>query len=344
MMHTIGEYIDRLMTVEMRPARGLLPRGHIHHFYDAVRERQGGPLSSKLAQRADDALHEGSWVLILTGAGSEPMLPVGEVDGLPGAAALARALQRGYGARPVIITEARMQESVRRSLAGVGMVMAMTEAEMRPGSALFVASSEDDVQWRRQAVDLFDLHRPDLVIAIEKLSPNVDGVTMNATGIDCSQAHTNPEPLFTMARARGVLTAAIGDGGNEVGFGVISDVVNETLPGKIASSIEVDQMVVAAISDWGAYALCASLAYVRRDTSMLVSADEVEDMIRLVVAAGSFDGTTCRPTLSDDGAPLDVQRAFATMLTGVVSIAMSTWYSPGHDVAIMKPDYITGAA
>ena len=104
---TTCEYIDRLITIEMRFGEGL-PRGVTHQMYDAAREAQGGmPLSLLAAQGLINALGSGDHVLVVTGAGMAPWLPKGETDGPPGAAAIARALDIGLGAKPIMIAEER---------------------------------------------------------------------------------------------------------------------------------------------------------------------------------------------------------------------------------------------
>src|SRR5436305_15028614 len=105
MPEIIGEYVDRLVNVEMR--MNGLPRGKAHLLYDAARRKQNGPLTALAARRLRDEVGRNDFVFILTGAGLLPWLPNGETDGPLGAASLARALSRGLGAHPVYISEER---------------------------------------------------------------------------------------------------------------------------------------------------------------------------------------------------------------------------------------------
>src|SRR4051794_11429497 len=106
----IGEYVDRLCTIEMRPSGGNLPRGLMHRLYAAARPAGEPPLTLAMARALVDATHPGETVFILTGAGGPPVLPRGEVDGLLGAAALARSLTLSLGAQTVILTEERTEQ------------------------------------------------------------------------------------------------------------------------------------------------------------------------------------------------------------------------------------------
>ena len=88
----------------------------------------------------------------------------------------------------------------------------------------------DDDACREQASELLDRLKPALVLGIEKLSPNRSGVIHGATGLDYTDVHANPKHLFDGAKERGILTAGIGDGGNECGFGVVEEAVREIMP------------------------------------------------------------------------------------------------------------------
>lgn len=337
----IAEYIDRLCTVEMRPGKGNLPRGVIHRLYDAARERAGGtPLTLDIAQALVERVKPGDAVFILTGAGGPPVLPKAEIDGLLGAAALARALHFSLGAVPFILTEERAFEPTRAACWGAGLNFRRDgEAEVEH-QVTFIPMPENDDACRAQAVELLDRIGPSLVFAIEKLAPNRSNVIHGATGLDYTDVHANPRYLFDNARERKVLTIGIGDGGNEVGFGVIEDAVREIMPAGnkchcpcgdgSASSVPTDKFLVAAISNWGGYAVSAMVCYLKGDLKPLITADDVERMLRDVVVAGAFDGSSARPTMGDDGVLLPAQRAYVEMLHSIVTIGQIDFESPGH--------------
>lgn len=337
----IGEYIDRLCTVEMRPGKGNLPRGVIHQLYDAARERQGGgPLVLVMAQAIVDRVKPGDNVLILTGAGGPPVLPKAEVDGLLGAAALARALHFSLGAVPYVLTEERAAEPTRAAVWAASMNFRRDDELEVPHQVTFVPMSQDDAACARQAPELLDRLRPSLVLGIEKLAPNRNGVIHGATGLDYTDVHANPKYLFDGARERGILTAGIGDGGNEVGFGVIEDAVRTIMPagdqcgcpcgGGSAASVATDAFLVAAISNWGGYAVAAMVCFLAGDVAPLIDANDLERMLRAVIDAGAFDGSSARPTMGDDGVLLPAQRGYIEMLQSIVRIGQIDFASPGH--------------
>jgi len=102
----IGEYIDRLVTIEMKN-RGM-HHGFIHKLYEAARKEAGGrPLTTLAAEGIVKRVKKGDVVIIITGAGNPPTLPTGESDGPPGAAVMGRMLYYGLGAVPVYITEVK---------------------------------------------------------------------------------------------------------------------------------------------------------------------------------------------------------------------------------------------
>ena len=311
----------------------------IHQLYDAARG-DGEPLTYRMATRLQSAVGPGDTVLILTGAGGPPVLPSSEVDGLLGAVAIARALVYGLGATVIVLTEERAALPVRAAVYGAGMNLRLAD-EADPGNLIvFEPTPIERDDCVRHAKAVFERHAPTAVIGIEKLSPNREGRIHGATGLDYDDVHTKPDPYFDEARARGVLTCGIGDGGNEVGFGKILDDVSRIMPsgrqclcpcnGGSAAAVATDELLVAAISDWGGYALNAMLCFLTGDLRPLITADEVERMLLATVNAGAFDGATGRPSLSDDGVPLESQRAYVTLLQQLVQIASSSFQSPGH--------------
>ena len=92
MPKVIGENIDVLCNIEMRPSEGDLPRGTTRKYYEAARDVQKDPLSYLAATALIERVMPGDKVLIVTGVRYPPILPFGETDGPVGAVAMARAL------------------------------------------------------------------------------------------------------------------------------------------------------------------------------------------------------------------------------------------------------------
>jgi hypothetical protein len=336
----IAEYVDRLCTIEMRPGSGNIPRGIVHRLYAAARPADAPPLTLSMARALIDHIEPGDRVLILTGAGGPPVLPCGEVDGPLGAAALARALHHGCGAEVCILTEERTATAIRAACWGAGLNFRRETDPPLDHAVTFIPMPIDDDLCREQAGPLLDRADPAAVIAVEKLSPNECGVIHGATGLDYTDVHAKPQYLFAEASRRGILTAGIGDNGNEVGFGGILDAVRSVMPagescdcpckGGSAAAVATDHFVVAAISNWGAYGVVTVMSHLLGRSDLLIDTAELERMLRGTVDAGAFDAVTARPTLSDDGVPIEIQASFVTMLRGVLELGLSEVASPGH--------------
>ncbi|GAA5153471.1 DUF4392 domain-containing protein [Microbacterium pseudoresistens] len=340
MVHIIGEYIDRLATVEMRPAQSNLARGVIHQLYDAVRAKYDSPLVSLAASRIVDTVRPGDSVVILAGAGGPPALPNAEVDGIPGAVAIAKALDYGLGAEVTILTEKRAEDTLRATVRAAGLNVRGRHEDPLAHCVTWEESPIDRVDAALHAEDVLDRLSPAVIVAIEKLAPNIHGIIHGATGLDYDAVHTKPDEYFDRAASRGILTFGIGDGGNEAGFGVAHDEVMDIMPsgrtclcqcgGGSATTVPADLFMVAAISDWGGYAFGAMVSYLTGVASAMLTPAEVERMLRACIDAGALDGVLGVPVIADDGVPLLTQRAYVQMLNDLVAVASTTLESPGH--------------
>ncbi|HEY8503034.1 MAG TPA: glutamate cyclase domain-containing protein [Gemmataceae bacterium] len=121
------------------------------------------------------------------------------------------------------------------------------------------------------------------------------------------------QPAHLLFENRGLLyfnrlvTIGIGDGGNEIGMGKIPwDVIRRNIPngGLIACRVPTDYLIVAGVSNWGAFALGAGVALLRGERVEPELFDlgyhrlVLEEMAR---AAGLVDGVTGRTTATVDG-------------------------------------------
>jgi hypothetical protein len=112
------------------------------------------------------------------------------------------------------------------------------------------------------------------------------------------------------------VTIGVGDGGNEIGMGNVRARLRRLGPlmARIAAVVETDHLVVAGVSNWGAYGIAAALG--RETGRALLHAPEVErDLIEACVAAGAIDGLSRRREPTVDGLGLDVHTAFVRLLT-----------------------------
>lgn len=85
-------------------------------------------------------------------------------------------------------------------------------------------------------------------------------------------------------------------------------------------------LVSASVSNWGAYAIAAQLAYELKEPD-LFQTEEMEDfMLRRCVATGGTDGAYAAQLLSVDGTSARTQRALVAMLREIVTNGLKKVY------------------
>jgi hypothetical protein len=258
---------------------------------------EGGALA------AATALHRARRVLITTGF----VVAEGasETDGPPGAAVLGRALRR-LGADVHYVTDATTRPLL---VASLGVLDEPADVAVYPGGAGAA---------RRVLADV----KPTHLVAIERPGRCRSGDYLNARGLSVAQWNPPLDDLF-LRPPRRLVTIGVGDGGNEIGMGnVRTRIIRQgLLMARIASTVRVNHLVVAGVSNWGAYGIVAHLA--RLAGVPLVHAPALERrMIEACVKAGGHDGLTRRREATVDGLPLDTHAAIVELL-GV------SWNRPG---------------
>jgi hypothetical protein len=311
--------IDRLVTVEARISD--TSRGVIVKLYDAACTAQGGgPLSLIAARQILKALGRGKVVFLVTGAGDPQFLPAGETDGPPGVAALALAIHAATGAIPILLTDEPYVANLQATALGCGLgirdpaLLAMTPFTT---TVLPLVSGEAAQDQARSYIERF---APAMMISIEKLGPNPQGVTCSSTGTPSTPERGRAEYLFDRARDLKIPTLGVGDNGNEIGFGKILDAVHKHKPNgeKLGTRVATDVLVAANTSNWGAYGVEAALAAILGRPELMHSAETERRMLEACVAAHGVDGSTGRHVLAVDGMPAEVQYAVVTMLACIV--------------------------
>lgn len=117
--------------------------------------------------------------------------------------------------------------------------------------------------------------------------------------------------IFTTVQDSGIkgyLRFGIGDGGNEIGMGNLENVISEKL-NLIPCTVKTDFLVIATVSNWGAYALAAEISKI----SGISLFDEydflfIAKFIKKTVEIGSVDGVTKEKSISVDGFPFEVEK------------------------------------
>lgn len=329
MPQIIGDYIDRLVNTEMRLGQGSLPRGVTYPLYEAARVKQGAPLTWLAATRLMEAVKPGSNVIVATGAGTPPGLPRGETDGPLGAAALARSIDMGLGGKPIFIGEERNMPSTRACALAAGLLIDEELFPQRNGIALAIDYPLGPEAGAKKAAELLDTYKPAAVLTVEKAGVSRSGRTHSITGFGrLPDLMANAWLLTDLAMERGIPVISIGDGGNEIGYGIIEDDVRRIQPWGnkcdcpcgtgIAVVSKADVLISAAVSNWGAYGLCAMLALLLKRPEVLHDELTEQRMLIASIEAGAMDGSYTTLTPFVDGISLDVQKAIITMLHEIV--------------------------
>lgn len=261
--------------------------------------------------------------------------PAAETDGPLGALFLARALTP-LGIRVAILTDAFCRPALLAGLETCGLVE-QVELLTLPGPdrpwETFLARG-----WVPFVLERF---RPSHLLALERVGPSHTELSvqrqlgaderlldflhevppetwdrcLTMRGRDVTDLMSPAHLLFESASVLGLTTIGIGDGGNEIGMGKIGwDVIRRNIPGggKIACRVATDFLLVAGISNWGAYALAAGLWLGRglRPPVALFDPAREEALLRVMVERGSLvDGVLARPSVTVDGVPFAVYGA-----------------------------------
>ena len=117
--------------------------------------------------------------------------------------------------------------------------------------------------------------------------------------------------LVLKAREQQIPFVAFGDGGNELGTGIIEDSLKQILPraedcgcpchGGIGSAIAADRLIVASVSNWAVTGLIAALVLVTQKPQIMHEPEIEVRSIELCTAFGGVDGLSMSPDAAVDG-------------------------------------------
>ena len=268
------------------------------------------------AQAAARALTGAASVLIVTGFIVAEGLP--ETDGPPGAAVLGRALRR-MGARVRYTSDAAALPPLE------GALRALDE----PTDVFAYPEGAD------AAAEVLARERPTHLIAIERPGRGRTGDYLNMRGVSVAEWNRPLDEMFLLAHKqrrrshavprtghprtnpvwRAPLTIGIGDGGNEIGMGSVRTLLarESRMVARTASVVPVDHLVVAGVSNWGAYGIVAQLGRISGEPLLHTPAEELR-MIDACMKAGAVDGITRRREPTVDTLSADTHAAYVALL------------------------------
>jgi len=246
------------------------------------------PLSFQIAECLSHL--RGRKIFLFTGFVVPELYPHGENDGPLGTIALSRALER-LGAIPTIWVDPQLLDSATWLGAELGI-----ETPIR-------AIDVDKLGQR--------INKPSAAIAIEKPGQNEMGVMHTLDGIAINSGSISIDRLFNQWTEANILTIGIGDRGNEIGFGLLRDRIAELRPetascrcecgGSVVSSTSTQLLLPAAVSNWGAYGIVASLAILANDEGLLLDPAEETRLLQVAAVRGCVDGVRRQGGFGVDG-------------------------------------------
>ena len=232
------------------------------------------------------SLAGGKHILIITGF---YILDAGiiETDGPPGVIVLADALCK-VGKRVTILTDKCAEGIMKAGLNSIGC-----EAE------LMVFAVDDKIN-----PDSIIRSTTTHCIALERPGLAADGLHHNSRGLNISDYVALLDDVFLKCTSKGILTIGIGDGGNELGMGNVSEAVDKYVAPHRALSCKIpsDYCICAGVSNWAGYALTGLIALLTGKNVMSDFAS-LSSLIDSIVKAGAVDGVTCKQEPTVDNLP-----------------------------------------
>src|SRR6185503_9045052 len=224
-----------------------------------------------------------------------------ETDGPPGAAVLGRALRR-LGARVRYTSDPAVLPTLEASLRALDEPLDVFAYPEGPDAAAGVLERE----------------APTHLVAIERPGRGRGGDYLNARGLSVAAWNRPLDEMFLRpgrVGGRRRVTIGVGDGGNEIGMGRVRERLagEGELIARIASVVSVDHLVVAGVSNWGAYGIVAQLGRLTGQRLLHTPAEE-RGLIDACVKAGAVDGLTRRPEPTVDALDADTHAAVVALL------------------------------
>lgn len=217
-----------------------------------------------------------------------------ETDGPVGTVFLAKALKK-LGYRPVILTD----DYCRGFFDGEGV-----EVIYMPFDA--------DLDWCMETLGSFT---PVGLISIERCGENTERDYANMRGVSITDKTAAADLFFRIALGI-VPTIGVGDGGNEIGMGNVADIIEEKLSLK-PCVVTVDNLVIATVSNWGAYAIIAYLEKLSRQ-KVFMTFEDARAFIKKTVDLGSVDGVLKQQIVSVDGFGMETEKEIIDSLGAAI--------------------------
>ncbi len=214
---------------------------------------------------------------VLIGTGF-PVVDTFETDGPVGTIALYDALEK-VGATPIIVCGRPLSQALTNQY---------RVHEIRVG---------DHDQREQEAIEAMEKYQPQAIVSIERPGQAADGGYYNMRGESISPRTACFDTFMNLSECP---TIAIGDGGNEIGMGKVSEALKDL--NIVPSATSCDELIVADVSNWGAYGLISFLS-VWHGSDLLKEINPL-GILEYISELGSVDGVTRINQLTEDGLPV----------------------------------------
>lgn len=166
--------------------------------------------------------------------------------------------------------------------------------------------------------DLLKQYQPAACIAIERCGENVQGDYANMRGVSIAEHTARIDELFELAKEQHIPTFGVGDGGNEIGMGNLKEVISEKLS-LVPCRTCVDHLIIATVSNWGAYGLTACLE-AKTGKKVFPSYPEVAKYLESIVALDSVDGVKKEHICTVDGFSAEIEKEIVEGLENLLQV------------------------
>jgi hypothetical protein len=325
-----GHVIDALVASAIRPKRAHAPVDMLYRLHAAGAAVVREPMPLAAARHLVEHVKKDDAVFLISGVYDPIGLPYGETDGPTGVASLARALDLGLAAKPVVLCEEQVMEGFARAAAGAGLMPLRDVAHWRQKAhSIMLLPFPVTTPEASAAVaeTMLDEHKPAAVVSVERIAGNAKRRHHYAVGTPIlTEAYL--EAVAEAANRRTIATVAVGDGGNEIGMGNILEQVWEIVPfgrtcacdcgSGIGCVTKADVLVVANTSNLGAYGIAAAMAILTRQPRLMHDRIMEGRMLEAIASAGCTDGGFISPSVDGTG---DSSLAIVELLHKVVHFA-----------------------
>ena len=210
---------------------------------------------------------------VLIGTGF-PVDETFETDGPVGAIALYKILEH-LGAKPIIVCGDPLSSKISQDY------------------NTYEISVGDLSKGRAEAQKALAELKPEIVLSIERPGLSATGTYANMRGEDISARCACFDYFLIEADCP---TIAIGDGGNEIGMGNVTEALASLSITPAMTGC--DELLVADVSNWAAHGLIALLGYWQHED--LLSKINTLEILQYISERGSVDGVTRENTLTED--------------------------------------------